>query len=697
MHRYFLFFTIFLLTSCGGGGGGGSSTPVPPFSITVNSFSISTDEDISYSGTLSATTNETTTVTFEAVTTPTSGSLTISSSGSYEYIPTLNFNGTDSFSYRALATLKSKNSSEATVSITVNAVDDAPVLTINDLPTNSSILYRDDQGKISLSGSVTDIDNDFTDLTFSSTFNDQEKPVTGDNENDLTISIDVSSIIDANRFDIEIKACSGVGSSLACDSESFNTYLASGYKDDGTYITYNLLGSYELGSTSPRNISMMILADSIDTGTLEIDRSDFRDQLTKNFNALLDGTVKDYVDGFFNVMIVEPSDPDGSSFVDVESGDDCEDYDLDIEGTAICFDNEKLLALEESLYPNEFFDITSMMTAVDARYYAQGSTFFSGIGHHPLEDQTFLHELGHAHAHLGDEYKSPDGQTSGDDRDDDAAVYAIAMRTNTTDEADPNNVQWKHLISDLTNVPGYHQTAGTDGVGHFEGVYWLEEGGFRPQVDSIMNQGSRCEETGACPNGETLEYRKTLTDYTHQHGESFVMSSINELIAAAYSGGSFASDESGARTSLSLSSGIFDERALDTQKIRLDWYVNGAKDASLTDTNSVTFDRPDENKWLIYSWTLSDKTGLATDDDPLDPTDAYGADIERYAYSPYPGTYDDEDDEFLAYLVDAESNRSLIDRPISVEEIEEKYPNDSYLFFQTPMGGALALNWRKYE
>lgn len=695
MKRIFIFFSALSLIACGGGGGGGSSTPAIPFSITVNSFSISTDEDNSYSGTLTATTNETTTVTFEAVTTPTSGSLTISSSGSYEYIPTLNFNGTDSFSYRALATLKSKNSSEATVSITVNAVDDAPVLTINDLPTNSSILYRDDQGKISLSGSVTDIDNDFTDLTFSSTFNDQEKPVTGDNENDLTISIDVSSIIDANRFDIEIKACSGVGSSLACDSESFNTYLASGYKDDGTYITYNLLGSYELGSTSPRNISMMILADSIDTGTLEIDRSDFREQLTKNFNALTEGTVKDYVDGFFNVMIVEPSNPDGSSFVDVKSGDDCEDDDDDdLEGTAICFDNEKLLALEESLYPNEAFDITQMMTAVDARYYALGSTFFSGIGFWN-ETHTFLHELGHAHANLGDEYESSDGRTSGDDRDDDAAVHYIARRTNTTDETDPNNVQWKHLISDLTNVPGYHQTAGTDGVGHFEGVYWLEEGGFRPQVDSIMNSGSRCVETGACPNGSTQEYILSLNDYTHQHGESFVISSINELIAEAFSGGTFASDESGARTSLSLSSGIFDERALDSNKIILDWYVNGAKDASLTDTNSVTFDRPDENKWVIYSWTLSDKTGLATDDDPLDPTDAYGADIDLYGRNRYPGTY--ENDQFLAQLYDASANYAgVIDRPISVEEIEEKYPNDSYLYFQTPMGGALALNWRKY-
>ena len=687
-NKLFFLLSLFLITSCGGGGGGGS--PSLPFSISVSSFSISVDEDDSFSGNLSATKNETATVTFEVTTSPTNGTLSLNSNGSYIYRPSANFNGSDSFKYRAYATPQNKYSTEATATITVNAIDDPPVLTLNNLADENSILFRDDQGNISFSGSVSDIDNDFADLTFSSTFNGQDVSLIVDNETGLTISIDVSSIIDASRFNVEIKACSGEESSPSCDSEAFDTYLASGFNDDGTYITYNILGSYELGSTNPRNIAVMILADSIYGSSSGTNRSAFREQLTKNLNALMDGTIKEYVDGFFNIMVVEPSSPDGSSFVDVKSGDDCEEDDDDdsFVGTAICFDNEKLLALEEALYPNEFFDITNMMTAVEARYYAIGGTFFSGIGG-SLSDQTFLHELGHAHALLDDEYESPD------DRDQDYALYSISSAPNVTDDSDPNNAQWKHLINDLTNIPGYHQTAGIDGVGFFEGIYWKEEGGFRPQVDSIMNQGSRCEETNACPNGETLQYRKSLTDFTNQHAESFVIRSISQLIDSPFDGGTFQTSESGTRTALNISSGIFDERALDNTKFRLDWYVNGVKDSSLTDTNSVAFDRPAQDKWEIYSWTLSDKTGLAIADDPLDTTDAYGADIDYYAISPYTdGPY--EEDYFYARLIDTSGDGRWIDRPLTVDEIEEKYPEDSYLYFYTPMGGTLALNWRKW-
>ena len=682
----FPLFVAIILSACGGGGGG---SPSVPFSISVSSFSLSVDEDESYSGSLTATKNETTTVTFEITTSPTNGTLSSNSTGSYTYSPASNFNGSDSFKFRAYASQQNKYSAEATATITVNAVDDAPVLTINDIPDTNSILFRDDQGKISFSGSVSDVDNDFTDLSFSSSFNGADATVSADNETGLKISIDVSSIIDASRFNIEIKACSGTESSLTCDAETFDTYLASGYKDDGTYITYNLLGSYELGSTNPRNIAMMILADSIVDGSSGINRSAFREQLTKNLNALLDSTIKDYVDGFFNVMVIEPSNPDGGSFIDVKT-EGCEfDEDDVISGTLPCWDPALLSDLKESLYPNEFFDIVSLMTAVQGRYYALGTTFFSGIG--PWDESlTFLHELGHAHAYLADEYEN-----TTDERDESFTKWSIASSTNVTEDGDPNNAQWKHLISDLTNVPGYHQTAGIDGVGLFEGIYDKEEGGYRPQVDSVMNLSSRCVETGACPNGRTQEYQLSLVDYTHQHGESFVISSINELIEDPFSGATFTSDESGTYTALNLSSGIFDERALDNNKFRLDWYVNGVKDASLVDTNSVTFDRPDENKWVIYSWTLTDKTGLATDDDPLDHTDAYGADIDYYASNPFYPTSDLEEDYFEAYIVGSPYD-DWIERPVSVDEIEEKYPDHDYLYFYSTMGGTLALNWRKW-
>ncbi len=59
------------------------------------------------------------------VTGPANGTLTLNSDGSFSYDPALNFNGTDSFTYQANDTLADSN--VATVSITVNSVNDAPV------------------------------------------------------------------------------------------------------------------------------------------------------------------------------------------------------------------------------------------------------------------------------------------------------------------------------------------------------------------------------------------------------------------------------------------------------------------------------------------------------------------------------------------------------------------------------------------
>src|SRR6185369_13802690 len=56
---------------------------------------------------------------------PASGSLTLNANGSFTYTPNANFNGTDSFTYRAND--GTVNSNAATVTITVNAVNDAPV------------------------------------------------------------------------------------------------------------------------------------------------------------------------------------------------------------------------------------------------------------------------------------------------------------------------------------------------------------------------------------------------------------------------------------------------------------------------------------------------------------------------------------------------------------------------------------------
>src|SRR5439155_6720999 len=56
---------------------------------------------------------------------PANGALTLNADGSFTYTPNANFNGLDSFTYRAND--GTDDSSPATVTITVNAVNDAPV------------------------------------------------------------------------------------------------------------------------------------------------------------------------------------------------------------------------------------------------------------------------------------------------------------------------------------------------------------------------------------------------------------------------------------------------------------------------------------------------------------------------------------------------------------------------------------------
>src|SRR5205823_1711289 len=59
------------------------------------------------------------------VSAPAHGSLTLNANGSFSYMPAANYNGSDSFTYKAND--GALNSNVATVAITINAVNDPPV------------------------------------------------------------------------------------------------------------------------------------------------------------------------------------------------------------------------------------------------------------------------------------------------------------------------------------------------------------------------------------------------------------------------------------------------------------------------------------------------------------------------------------------------------------------------------------------
>ena len=112
--------------------------------------SASGNEDTVISGQLSATDIDSPGLTYSVVTGPQHGTLSVSAAGAFQYTPSANYNGPDSFTFKAND--GSLNSNTATMSLTVVAVDDAPVAA------NTAVSGAEDTS-ISGQAAASDVDN----------------------------------------------------------------------------------------------------------------------------------------------------------------------------------------------------------------------------------------------------------------------------------------------------------------------------------------------------------------------------------------------------------------------------------------------------------------------------------------------------------------------------------------------------------
>src|SRR5205814_1972187 len=109
---------------------GGDGNDVVLFNNTApvaNNDSVTTAEDTSVSGNVLANDSDVENDSLTAVlnTAPAHGTVALAADGSFTYTPAANYNGADSFTYRASD--GQANSNVATVSIAVTPVNDAPV------------------------------------------------------------------------------------------------------------------------------------------------------------------------------------------------------------------------------------------------------------------------------------------------------------------------------------------------------------------------------------------------------------------------------------------------------------------------------------------------------------------------------------------------------------------------------------------
>ena len=682
MHFIRIFAILIFITSCGGGGGGGGA-PVVPFALNLASSSFSVDEDTVFSGSIAASANEAVTLSYTLDSTTSNGFLSFGMDASITYEPNDNYFGQDEFTYTVTAVEKNI-SKTSTVLITINPINDGPEILMvskENLDKHNLIFEQNPSFDVNFA----DVDNSLEDFIFSASVGDIEIPsiFISTSEGTGNIQLDLSNITTAGLLNVELSISDG---SLSA-SDEFNTWIIadkrivtvaqdddksdgfdSGSTTEKQYYLYYLVG----GDSSIGRTDYLFVADSLDDVTNESGDSDvdrFRQALLSSINSLNDSEISSFFQGYFDIIVAEPVSPDGTSLASIETG--CYDWDENVYCIGSGDINTRVF---DDLYENN--TLISVLTTISGRGVNLGNTNIQPIG-----DRTsyiLMHELGHAHGEMGDEY------LTNDDRD----VSAFADRNvNTTTQSDPSLVKWKHHINDLTNVAGknfkvcYNWSDGSVGlyddedvttcdclyniydangnrtgrnpecnqVGLFEGNYYGEFDNYRPKFLTIM---------------------ETNTDqYGEVNAEGFAIGSIeNQGFVDGDSVGFTTDQTTNSRNAFEISLDV----AYDTNKLRLKWYIDGVEDTSKQDVTTVQFDRPSDNSIKVYTWRVEDLSGVVFAPDDVTSTEDF-----------YEGLFNGS---FWWYSYDTERwSRNPSDK--------SQY---DYGYVNGPMGGTWGINWEKW-
>ena len=695
MKKLYFLSIIFVISSCGGGGGGGgAAAPVSiPFSLTLGLTSFSVNEDETYSGTIKASANETVTLQYTITNEPSQGSLNLSTNGDITYRPSANYNGPDQFQYSVTAVEKSVTKN-ATVNITVSPVDDIPSIIFEGVNSFSKDVMMFETQK-TFRVLVSDEDTDIENLTFSILIGEQTIAAdftldTGENSNGSgDLLVDLSTLDVAGLFDANLQ----VSDSTSTNSVSFTSWFISNKStvtiqqdndpDDGfdggektpkDYLVYYLSGSPDsIGKTK-----YLFIGDSLD-GEADIDL--YRIALISSMNKLNDSDASDFFNpNYFTVISAEPINPDGTSPVGVRTG--CYDYDEDI----YCI-GEMDVDIFDVLLPDN--TLVSTLTRVQGRGVNLGYRNIQKIRDTEPErtSNTLMHELGHAHGYMGDEYRSDD--------DRDVSEYAD-LNVNTSTQSDVALLKWNHHIEDQLNVLGrdikvcyntadgriYDRDAdeyveGADcnclanewdsngnfvrknpecgKVGQFEGNYYGEFDNYRPTFCSIMD---------SCTSG----------GYGKVNVEGFAVGSLQNQGFYDDSNRGFVQNSNNENSGWQI---VLDA-AYDTSKVTLKWFVNGVEDTSKENQTDVTFNRPSNDGIAIYTAKAIDLTGTITATDDVTNHDDF-----------YKGLFQTSFYWCAGYIQNDSCEWSYDPDPSRYSEFDYGYMNG-------PLGVTWGINWDKW-
>jgi hypothetical protein len=689
-HKYIFVFCTLLLVSCGGGGGGGSNNdsvdPVSvPFSITFGLTSFSVNEDEVYEGSIVASANETVTFSYSVTSGPSNGRVNLTSGGAFSYRPSANYFGSDQFQYSVTAVEKNVTRT-ATVNITVNSVNDAPILTITNFVKSNEFVFPDEE--ILVDVDISDVDSDLSSLTFSanSLYGD---PTVSLNTDKNQISINPSNIYQGGLVDVNV---------VLSDGESQTEKLITFWnlkKIDTSYdenLNYTFFGN---GESNSRLFNYVFLIDGVDQNK---DKSNIRNGIRDWLDFINDSDVKYFIDTFFNLHIIELNDEDnpikvqtGATIKDDNdfsslSGDELDDFYENIfepagcsyrDDNIYCFNGDFVSEVENFITSSGFQGTNniSVITGVEGRGTACSGCstpiniqdYFIGLNA-PEEVYvralflTLKHEFGHTFNDLGDEYtddywdpeENPGGsincRSASDFYDDlkefdvdedgsfdddelteilrsglnfDWGCFWVDGSPNTTSEDQPEDIKWKHLFENPDNIPGYHDEQAADGIGMFTGTYYGINDTYRPSYENVMN-GS----TGDGYSEWWYSANKTNgTSWDKVGIESFVIQTLK------YQGlhnlnPTFSSSGASINLGLVLPNNVFD----------IVWYINGQIDDSLKNKTTISVDSKNSG-WDHIAYRVVEKSStkkyLFVNDEIDKFSDVYNGFFSSFDYAYY--------------------------------------------------------------
>ena len=713
-----LFICIFLISSCGGGGSA-------PFALTLpNLSSISLNEDNPYTSTIGASTNYKSVITYEILNSTINGSSEITSNGSYNYLPNQDFFGNDNVTIQVKADRLGDDNlttgeiliKTLPISIVVNPVNDPPVINITDELNNFSNLNVMLDDSVDVKVNIVDVDNDLSEILFYGQLPNETVNAEIDIKDDQqSLIFNLKDIQSAGLFTMSI--CADDGTDLTCEGD-LEAYFISD-KDIKT-VSYDCDENGENCSTSDQYLYYLVggsdstakteyifIADQINDST---DSDEFHLRLLESVNNLRDSDASEVFNDYFNIRVLEESNPTGASIFKIEKG--C--Y-VNWDERIYCIGNVDRGMIGDVVGN---WNVVSFLTTLEGRGVAQGAVNIQPLSSRSAE--IVQHELGHSHGFMGDEYDSRGERTF-------PSWYA-EFSVNTTAVSDPSLVKWKHFIEDMTNIPGvdydvcYNYADGDiyyrddleyedcecfmntydedhpdydpnypginaddsckDKIGLFQGTYYDEVDSYRPKWISVM---------WCC----FLDYGKinvegfaigSITNQFNGFGDFTVKSDISEDVDLDNS------ESLGEYITFDVN-GVF-----DTNRLKLSWYLDGIEQTNLENQLEVTFDRPSDDAMTTYSWQVHDLSGnLIAPNDPLNPRDLYEGIFNMWSYyDPDPNTNPNNNPNYPyvgTWYWHRTNGINDTDDTVDLSNI------DNYLYAEQccAMGYGYKINWKNYK